>query len=402
MKRQHRAARTLLTIAVAAAAAHHLRRTARPADQKHPPTAAAAADVPANTVTDQPQQGGASKHLKLRAPFIFLITIAILAVTGLLAMIIILRPPAPIIVDATATSPQAWSQTVAQAATPAIGRVSVGKTGSGTAFFYRENRMATAAHVIASDPPTLTAALTGKKPPVTIDMADGHHINGTVVTVDSRLDVAVIDAAIPQGTHPLALSTTPPPQGAPVMTAGASFAAQTVVGVGVVSGILTGSEFATNPAQTVLISIDATVNPGMSGGPLLTTQGTVAGIVVSRPDNVNGRPAANTAIAVPSALIEPMLASAKPGSKTDHPVVGIAGKPDAGVGGIVIADVSANSPAEKAGLRQGNIILTVNGQSALNPAVLGLAVATGKPVTVQVGSDGHTRTVTLDPVDRNS
>lgn len=326
----------------------------------------------------------------------FLIPVAIIAVS---AALIVAAPPKPVVIDPVPNS-ENWSETVATATLPAVGRVTVGKSGSGTAFFYTDTRMLTAAHVISQDVNVLAEVNLGKKPVVKIDMYQGQQIDAKVIALDSKLDVAVLEATLPANVKPLGLSTAEPKPGQPVLSAGASFASQIVVGSGVVSGVLLSSTFATDPVQTVLISSDTTVNPGMSGGPLLNTSGQVLGVVVSRPDTVAGRPATGTSLIVPSSLLTRFITSAKPGSGTGHYVAGIVGRYDITRNGIVVTEIGAGSAAEKEGIKTGDVITEINGQPVISAASLGLTIAEGNPVKFTIDSNGTTRTVTVTPLPR--
>jgi len=115
------------------------------------------------------------------------------------------------------------------------------------------------------------------------------------------------------------------------------------------------------------IQIDAAINPGSSGGPLLNLRGEVVGIVA-----LGLFPANNIGFAVPTSLITPYLDDMERGRRPRRGYLGVSiqdvtpelvEKKDLPVErGVYVSRVAFFSPAGKAGLRRGDVIVAVNGR----------------------------------------
>lgn len=161
------------------------------------------------------------------------------------------------------------------------------------------------------------------------------------------------------------------------------------------------------------IQTDAAVNPGNSGGALVTLDGRLAGIntaIVSRTGQYAG-----IGFAIPSNLVRRVLEGASAGG-AKLPWVGASGQPvtpsiasSIGLsrpGGVLLKSVNAHGAAGKAGLKVGDVILSVNGTSVDDMQSLTYRIAThkaGDVVKLKVFSNGKTRDVdaklTLAPED---
>jgi S1-C subfamily serine protease len=234
-----------------------------------------------------------------------------------------------------------------------------------------------------------------------VEFTDGERVPATVVGWDLFADVGVIsvDPKL-HGLAPLPLgdSATAVP-GAPVAAIGSPFGNQTSLAVGVVSA--TGrsipsltSEYAVADA----IQVDAPINRGNSGGPLLDAQGRVIGI------NAQIRSSSGTAEGVGFAIpinvarrsLEQLRATGRVayayiGIKTQDVTPGIAEQFGLGAErGALVGEVEPGTPAERAGLRGGTR------EEAYN----GLPVTLGGDLIVKIGdreirgSDDVSRIVT--------
>ncbi|MEA3349741.1 MAG: S1C family serine protease, partial [Chloroflexota bacterium] len=107
-----------------------------------------------------------------------------------------------------------------------------------------------------------------------------------------------------------------------------------------------------------VIMHDATVNPGNSGGPLLTTDGKVVGI------NYRSRSAQDQYFAIGKEIALPIVEKLKGGQDVD--TIGVNGvavrSEDGSISGIWVSSVSSGSPADKTGLDGGDIVLNLEGQ----------------------------------------
>lgn len=144
------------------------------------------------------------------------------------------------------------------------------------------------------------------------------------------------------------------------------------VGQTVTSGIISalGHQEAGITDLRTFIQTDAAVNPGNSGGPLLTTDGRLVGIntaIYSKTGSFAG-----IGFATPSALALPLLNSPKTGGRVVRPDFGFDTKPVPanlvhvlGLShpyGVLVGQVVPEGPAGKAGIHSGDFIVEVNGR----------------------------------------
>ncbi|WP_448233282.1 MarP family serine protease [Microbacterium lacticum] len=208
-------------------------------------------------------------------------------------------------VQATSTAPPvALDDPALQAAAGSVARISgtayacgVSMTGSG--FIVADDLLATNAHVVAGvDSPVVE--LPGREARegrvVYFDAVDDIalvSVDGLDAPALDRVDLSPGDSAVVQGY----------PHGGPFTSTGAS-----VLSVGVVP---VPDIYDTGVAPREIYSLAADVQPGNSGGPLLTAAGDVAGIVFARGEDGAGR-----GYAITMAELEPALAAIAAGSAT--------------------------------------------------------------------------------------
>lgn len=182
---------------------------------------------------------------------------------------------------------------------------------------------------------------------------------------------------------------------------GNPFGLDRTVTVGVVSA--TGRSNMGIETYENFIQTDASINPGNSGGPLLNVNGEVIGIntaIVAAGQGIGFAIPVNMAKRIVEQLI-------KKGSVT-RAWLGVAIQPvtediAASFGlhkakGALVSEVMAGSPAEKAGLKQGDILITFDGKDVKDARQLQLAVADapiGKPVVAEIYRDGKLQKVNL-------
>jgi S1-C subfamily serine protease len=263
-------------------------------------------------------------------------------------------------------------------------------------------------HVVQIDTTTIASKLT-------VELKDGHQYTGTVYGVDSLTDLAIvkIDAtgltAAPIGTSAdikvgeLAIAI-----GSPLGTYSNS------VTSGIVSG--TGRSVVVESGTRInnLIQTDAAINPGNSGGPLLDAAGNVIGINTAVAQNSSG-----IGFAIPIDIARPVMRQALANQPLARPYMGVRYEEidqqvkadehlsvDQGALLITSPDQSgtnqpaiiAGGPAEKAGLKEGDIITAVEGQAidAEHPLDLVLSgYAPGQTIDLSVLRGGSTLDVKI-------
>jgi serine protease Do len=160
------------------------------------------------------------------------------------------------------------------------------------------------------------------------------------------------------------------------------------------------------------IQTDAAINPGNSGGPLVNVHGEVIGInsAIESPTGYN----AGYGFAVPINLARAVMGQIIKSGHVERAALGIAVR-DAGVddaayaglpdiGGVVVQDFGdASSPAQKAGVQAGDVIVAIDGKPVSYVAQLQEAIAFRKPgdvVTVEVARKGGQHTTLRVPLQR--
>lgn len=146
-----------------------------------------------------------------------------------------------------------------------------GQNQTGTGFVVSEDRIVTNAHVVA-----------GVSEPV-VEMADGGAMPGRVVYFDTQHDLAVL-AVEDLPVQPLPLSTDLP-SGSPAAFAGyphgGPFQSRPAT-IQDITTVLVPDIYGSNPSPEEIYRLAGNVQPGNSGGPLLTTDGRVAGVIFAK------------------------------------------------------------------------------------------------------------------------
>ncbi len=183
--------------------------------------------------------------------------------------------PAPgagsaVAVEGGATPRELSVEELARAARPALAVLTCGgRLGSG--FFVDPERLLTNAHVVC-----------GPSVPVDVKLADGRKLAGRVRALDEWLDYAVVDVPGARAAPlPLGDSTTLV-AGAPVVLVGTPVGLEATVHAGKVSYV------ARDLQGVAHVQLNADVNPGNSGGPVLDAQGRAVGIVTLKQEGADG------------------------------------------------------------------------------------------------------------------
>ncbi|MBU1230936.1 MAG: Do family serine endopeptidase [Proteobacteria bacterium] len=151
------------------------------------------------------------------------------------------------------------------------------------------------------------------------------------------------------------------------------------------------------------LQTDASINPGNSGGPLIDMDGKVVGINTAIVPNGQG-----IGFATPSSMADKIIQQLKTGKKIQRGWLGITMQEldentARGVGlkevkGVLVAQVIPGDPADKGGLKTGDVIIKVAGQPVDNPGVLLQRIASLRPgdrVQLTVWRQNHTKDLTV-------
>ena len=214
---------------------------------------------------------------------------------------------------------------------------------------------------------------------VTVTTQDGTEYPARVIGVDELTDLARVKivpraplAAVSLG-HSAQMRV-----GQWVMAAGNPFGLGGSVTAGIVSA--RGRDIGAGPFDD-FIQTDAPINPGNSGGPLFNMQGEVIGIntAIYSPSGAS----AGIGFAVPSDLARPVVEALIRGGRVERGWLGVsvadAEEQGRGRRGAVIMGVERNSPAARAGLRQGDLVTALNGEAVATSRALVRGVAVLPP-----------------------
>lgn len=154
------------------------------------------------------------------------------------------------------------------------------------------------------------------------------------------------------------------------------------------------------------LQIDAPINPGNSGGPIFDATGRVIGISTAIYSPSGG--SVGIGFGVPSNLAGSIVAQLKDSGKVERGWLGVSMQPMTdslakAVGrksadGVLVNEVMADGPAAKAGLKQGDVIVTINDQTIRDPRDLATQVAglkAGDSAKFGIWRDGRERNLTV-------
>jgi S1-C subfamily serine protease len=227
---------------------------------------------------------------------------------------------------------------------------------------------------------------------------NGDPIDAEVVGTDPSTDIAVLKidpSKVEGGVRPLQLADSKRIEpGQPAIAIGSPFGLQGTVTSGIVSAL--GREIQAPNGFTIsgVIQTDAAINPGNSGGPLLDEQGRVIGInsqIATNGANANS----GVGFAVPIDTVKQVVPQLKADGQIERAWLGVSTSDAAPRDGAVVQEVTGE-PAQKGGLRPGDVILSFGGRSIATASDLGQAVNTRKPgdtVKVEVQRNGSRETL---------
>ena len=269
------------------------------------------------------------------------------------------------------------------------------------------------------------AHVVGSSSTVKVKFSDGSSLDGEVLGADTSADIAVVKVQ-PKGELTVAkLSADKPQVGETVGAVGSPFGLQGTVTAGIVSA-LNRSVDGEQGSSGNMIQTDAPINPGNSGGALANVKGEVIGInsaIYSQKGENNG---IGFAIPIDTAkTVADKLASGQSsgsgssqspkqrsqggsprsgtnpggnsqgGGSASHVVLGVQLKASSD-GAVTIAKVAAGSPAESAGLKAGDVIVSIDGNQVASASDVASLVAQHQPgdqVTIEIQRGGRTGSV---------
>jgi putative serine protease PepD len=268
-----------------------------------------------------------------------------------------------------------------------------------------------------------------------VELAEG---GGTITVTESgttKAQPATLVGADP--SRDVALLQVKGASGLPTITFGRSTKAQVgdaVVAIGNALGLAAGTPTVTQgiisalgrtvtagstasastETLTDMVQTDAAINPGNSGGPLIDSSGQVIAMNTAVAGSTSdGSSAQNIGFAIPSATVESLLPELIKGGTINSgggvlgvDVTSMTSQLQQQYGftpskGAVVLDVVPGSPADKAGLQQGDVIVAIDSSPIASGGQLQTVLGKDKPgqsvqLTYYVGNEKHTVSITLE------
>jgi serine protease Do len=282
-------------------------------------------------------------------------------------------------------------------------------TSAGSGFFFREDGyILTNNHVIENGQDLVVTTASGYKYDATLVGADPL-TDLAVVKIDPEEDIAVIpfgdSDAIKVGSWAIAIGNPFPDQGL-----------DRTVTVGVISAKgRSNLNFGRGetPAYQNYIQTDASINLGNSGGPLLNIRGECIGVNAAISSPSGGSVGIGFAIPINLArsVVPDLIATGTVSRGWLGVHLGNLTEEEArrqgldAVRGVMIDSVFSNSPAERAGIKAGDIVLKIDNQTVDNNSQLSVVVSqlkSGQPIPVEVAREGERLTLTTVIGDRET
>jgi serine protease Do len=232
---------------------------------------------------------------------------------------------------------------------------------------------------------------------IVVVLQDGSKLPAKLVGRDEKTDLALLKVDAGKPLPSVAFGDSDAARvGDWVVAVGNPFGLGGTVTAGIVSA--RGRDLNAGPFDDFL-QIDAPINPGNSGGPTFNVEGEVIGVntAISTPNGGS----VGIGFAVPSGLARQVVAQLRENGHVDRAWLGVSiqqvtpelaraldlGEPR----GALVAEVSADSPAAKAGLKHGDVIVSFDGQPVKTAHDLPRLVAeadTGAALPIDVWRDG--------------
>ncbi|MDX1985024.1 MAG: trypsin-like peptidase domain-containing protein [Bryobacteraceae bacterium] len=223
---------------------------------------------------------------------------------------------------------------------------------------------------------------------ITVQLSDEREFPARLVASDPQTDLAVLKIEANRLPSLTFADSSRVRVGDLVLAIGNPFG----IGVTVTSGIVSARGRAASGFEDY-IQTDAAINPGNSGGPLVNGEGEMIGIntaIVSPSGGSSG-----VGLAIPASVVRSVASDLIVHGKVSRGYLGVGLQPMtealaealglADAGGALIADVAPDSPAARAGLPKGAVVVAIDGHAIRSFERLRLQIAEARPgVTVNL------------------
>ena len=242
---------------------------------------------------------------------------------------------------------------------------------------------------------------------ITVKLADGTEFEASVVGRDPKTDLALIKIEPTGQLKPLKMGDSDALKiGGWVVAIGSPFGLEQTVTAGIVSA--KGRVIGAGPYDD-FIQTDASINPGNSGGPLLNMNGEVVGINTAIIASGQG-----IGFAIPVNLAKGIIAQLKDQGTVTRGWLGV-GIQDVtpelaeyyGIDrkkGVLVTQVYPGEPADKGGIRSGDVIVAVDGKAVASSHDLATIIANlpvGKRTAIEIIRKGRKKTVVVKLTKRD-
>jgi serine protease Do len=238
--------------------------------------------------------------------------------------------------------------------------------------------------------------------------AGNRTVNGRIIGIDPETDLAVIKVDV-VNLPALAFGDSDELRAGQIVLAfGSPLGLNNSVSLGVVSAVARQLE---PESPMIYVQTDASINPGSSGGPLVDVRGRIVGIntlIVSQEGGNEG-----LGFAAPSNIVRTVYEQIRTIGRVRRGDIGIRAQtvtPELASGlslgrdnGVVLADVLPGSPAARAGLRPGDLVLTLDGKSMENGRQLQVRLyrrVAGDVVALEILRDNQVISVPVTMTER--
>jgi serine protease Do len=253
---------------------------------------------------------------------------------------------------------------------------------------------------------------TGGAPGRSIVKRRGRMVGAQIVAIDAETDIAVLRMEA-RGLPALAFGDSDALRAGQIVLAfGSPLGLSSSVTLGVVSAV---ARQLTPDDPMIYIQTDAPINPGNSGGALVDTEGRLVGVntlILSQSGGNEG-----IGFAAPSNIVRNVFTQIRKTGRVRRGEIGVhaqtitplmieaLGLTTSADAGVILADVAPGGPAERAGLRPGDIVATLDGKRMENGRQFRINVYTrgvGEQVALQIWRGERSLTVRVPVVERDS
>ena len=264
-------------------------------------------------------------------------------------------------------------------------------------------------YVVTNNHVVSEAAASPSKFKLTVVFNDGHEVPANLVGRDPKTDLAVLKVDNVDNLTVAKFGDSAKLRvGEEVVAVGAPLGLRSTVTHGIISALnrpvpLSGEG---SDTDTVIdaVQTDASINHGNSGGPLINMNSEVIGI------NTAGKSLSDSAsglgFAIPVNEVKATVETLIKDGKVAHPTLGLSARSVSNdlASGAQVANVKAGGPAEKAGVKENDVVVKVGGRKVADADEFVVAVRQlkiGQDAPIEVMRDGRKVTLTVNPAPDN-